>query len=297
MSANGALAGENLIEYAAVDETGWSALMPAALAAGASPGVFARSIAGGSIAAPVVYAADFGGMEWVSLAALWFTNLGQTDRVRVLFYGRLGRAAAPTADLGWRRVMPALFAGRNIRWGAPNLFSGGLAPRDWRLYPHNFIATFPRIRASAVVFLIASTGRAADPLDPRRSVLAGHVDIGCAWASEMLAFERNFSKGLADTYTPGSEIRRMPGGDVVDFAPGRRSVLIPFGAIRRNQSDALWDLVNRVGFDRPIAWIPDLRDPARMARYGFLGGVRAPTSVNRRYFRHDELSIKLEELA
>lgn len=296
MRGRGAIAEGNVIEYASIFEAGWSAASPASLAKYDTAGVAARSLTGGSRAAPVIYAGNFARRETVSVAALAGINAWQTDEVRFRLFDGANRTGPVTYDSGWRWIMPALYAPDALRWGADNLFHGGLSDRDWGTYPTNFIHVFDAAEGESFEFQIASQGVAASPDDPRERVLAGYVEIVTAWVSDSLIFERNYDFGATDQYAPGGEVKRHPGGEIREYAPGRRSVSISWGATP--QGDQLFDLACRVGVDRPVIWISEIGlegSPSRQVRYGFLGYFEGAVKMARPHYRRNATSLTLIE--
>lgn len=295
MAANGLLADRNRVPAAIVDETGWSALAPAALAKTLPLRMAGRSLKAGTAAAPVVLRGKFTGRQVISVASLLATNCRQANAVRYRLW-----ADDQFNDVAWdssaytgldRKMMPALYDWRQLRWGAPNLYRGDLDPEDFGLYPGNIHMLVPQVRAAAWEWQIIGPG-----IDRATGQDVDYIEVGHAWSSDALQFRTNYSQGREDGWNPSDEIKRTAGGGVyVEPGTGYRTVQIPFNHLRLPDGNRLTDLTRRVGFGGPVLWLPG-DDAAENFRYGFLGQRRDQYRKSRRFFGFDASTIQLEEI-
>lgn len=300
--ANAIIAASNRVLTGPVSETGWVAAAPAANAQILPLGVKARSAAVGTNAAPLVYQGVMDARYPITYAGLFDTNLFQSDRFRYRLYadtamtGLLFDTRDPVTGLD-RRVVPPLFARKDLRWGASNLFRLDLAEDDFPLYPTNVHVVVPLVRAAAYRWDIVSEGYRTDPANPARRISAGYVELGHVWSSDSLKFQINFSYGGANEWNPTDEIKRVAGGGVhVEPGTGYRSVDVPFNLIRRADGDRLFDLSKRVNWSQPVVWLPNVDDPATLFRYGFLGQRRDAFKKTWAHYMLDSATLKIEEI-
>ena len=303
--ANGILADRNRIITGAVDEGGWSPLAPASNARILPLKMKARSFGPGLDDAPVVLQGTFDERYPITYAGLFDTNLRQAERVRLRLYASTAmtdvsllfdtRDAVTGED---RKVVPGgLSEWRQLRWGDANLFRGDLPPDDFWLYPTNVHVAVPMVRAAAYRWDLYGVGYKPDPARPDKPIDAGYLEIGHAWFSDCIQFRINYSYGGSDGWNPTDEIKRTPGGgSFVEPGTGYRSADIPLEYITKPDGNRLFDLSKRVGWSKPVVWLPNMDDPAELFRYGFIGQRRDSFAKTWKHYRLDGATIKIEEI-
>ena len=295
--ANGALADRNRVPIASVAETGWSTTAPAANAKVLPLRLTARSVAAGTADAPVYYQGVFDARYPVSYAGLFATNFRQSNRLRLQLFADTGYTTClfdtrdPVTGLD-RRVMPALYDWRQLRWGAPNLFRGDLPPEDWALYPTNVHVSVPLVRARAFRWSLVGLG-----VDRATGADVNYHEVGLAWVSDSTYFSTQYSLGGSDIWTPTDEVSRTPGGGVfVEPGTGYRSVEIPRNRMTLAEGDSMFDLARRVNFSGPVVWLPDIDDATAMFRYGFVGQQRQPLRRTRAASLEVSTTLQIDEI-
>lgn len=294
--ANGIIADRNRVASAVVDETGWSTAAPAGNAKVLPLKLAARSTAAGTTSSPTVLKGTFDTRYPITYAALFKTNLKQSDTIRLRLYADTAmttvlfdtRDAVTGLD---RKVVPSLYDWRQLRFGAPNLLRGDFAPEDYALYPANVHVVVPLVRAAAFRWDIVGKG-----VDPATGADVDFNEIGYAWASDSLQFSINYAYGGNDGWNPTDEIKRTPGGGVyVEPGVGYRSSEIPLEYMTQSDSASLFDLSKRVSWNQPVVWLPDVDDPAALFRYGFIGQRRDSFKKTWKTYRLDGATIQIEE--
>ncbi len=121
--------------------------------------------------------------------------------------------------------------------------------------------------------------------------------IGHAWLGDSLEFQLPYQPGAKRNWNPTDEVVRTPGGGTfIEPGLGYRTAQIPFDYLMLLDSDRLTDMAARLGFDKPVVWLPDMSSPWDTFRYGFLGQRRGTFEKTQRYARADTAVVDLEEI-
>lgn len=261
------LAGRNAALDATLDTAGWAIPAPVTLMRDPD-GVRARSVAAGIEGAPVVIRGALPAPDLFSFAALYNTNVDQSDTHELRLY-----SGAAYTGLVWTSgrvpVIPPMLDPATLLFEDPRLFSGGLYPEEWRAWPSTLSLFPPAIYGQSFEWRVWSAGVRSD------GAPAGYVEVDHLFLGDGLFFTLQEGSGVElDT---GASSRNEGGRSI--WSPGEqlRTATLPLSYVRPALVDRIITIVRAAGGVSPIAWVPDRDDPVTSFLHGFL--ARCPRAA------------------
>ncbi|NUB05796.1 hypothetical protein FW320_06350 [Azospirillum sp. Vi22] len=227
----------------------------------------AVSVGIGTEAAPTIIDILFPDRIFLTYAGLIRTSFRQSARYRCEAFADAAGAqrlfTSTRADGRDRAVIPPLYNPAKLRWGAPELFRGDLPPSDFALFPTNVHVVIPLCRPRLLRWTIWGASYRPDGADDTA------YRIAYAWAGDSLQIMRHLPS--PEGYAPGDQVVQTPGGATwVEPGVGKRLVSIERQVMDLRLRDALFENAMRVGYARPLIWLPNVDRPEENLRYGGL---------------------------
>jgi len=225
--------------------------------------------------------------QLIDMVALLFHTMSRSARYRITFAEAEDAAyAAPLATTGWRWVYPSLYDPLDQLFGVENFWDGALAQSVIDLAPQHLFAPVDEVLAGR--FLVELD----DQLNPR-----GFFDVGGMWAVSMWSPTMNFERGrelnvlardLIDEAASGRRFgeRRTP----------RRSQSITYAMLKDDELRRFIDAGMAVTTTGTVLFVPDVDDPAAMAREAFPATFSRPPGGKFTYQLMNSTAFTLEEI-
>lgn len=197
----------------------------------------------------------------VNLVALIFHTLSPLASYRVVVAGPDLDLDNPIYTSPLTPVYSRLYPSMNLPWEDPNWWTGqAVSDSDLALYPRHLWIPLP---AGLVAGRIQV--RLIDPDNP-----AGFYDIGGVWATRAWTPGINFDRGRQPTVEVRNVSDEGPSGRLfAEEREPRRRHQLTWSRLTDAEVQRLFDAGARARSTRPVLVMPDLDDPALMAREAF----------------------------
>ena len=230
-----------------------------------------------TVTPPKVVPASYAGMYGINLEQHAFCRLEVLTATGSVFW-----------DSGPRNIMPSTVAWEDLDWGAENQWDGRLPRTVWVAGKPAIHVPFPPGLPSAYRWSL--WGGAFQP----DGSPASYYTLGYAAAGG--GVDLTFAVGSGDEDDPSCVRTPIDGGGMaVDAGAWIQRNTINLSFLSPADVRRLWMLRRSVGGDLPVAWLPDVQDPAEAFLFGGLRRFASAATWLWATSSHHSHSMALEE--